>query len=49
MPEDQNEPVALLPDENSANAPFASKICRIREDYQSGSRQPHSKGCGHFK
>lgn len=24
------------------------EICRIREDYQSGSKQPHSKGYRHF-
>src|SRR5262245_51654694 len=34
-------------------SPFVSEICRIRDDYQSGSKQPHSKGsadlCRAFK
>jgi hypothetical protein len=25
------------------------EICGIGNDYQSGSKQPHSKGCRHFK
>jgi len=29
-------------------ASFVPEFCRVKDDYQSGSKHPHSKGCRHF-